>query len=171
MAFLEKFSHNVREENGCWIWTASLNNRGYGVAYHASGQHLAHRLAFTMDKGPIKDGLEIDHLCRTPACCNPSHLEAVTHSENMLRAPLKRDHCRNGHAFAGNEATVGGRRTCLTCRATGYRRRLEKCAAARAQPKCRRCAVEFIRTERQQRFCGTECRRLHRNERRWKGDK
>lgn len=29
---------------------------------------------------------ELDHLCRRPACCNPDHLEPVTHRTNMRRA-------------------------------------------------------------------------------------
>ena len=28
---------------------------------------------------------ELDHLCRTPACVNPEHLESVTHRENTAR--------------------------------------------------------------------------------------
>ena len=27
--------------------------------------------------GPIEDDLQIDHLCRNHACCNPDHLEPV----------------------------------------------------------------------------------------------
>lgn len=40
--------------------------------------------------GPVPAPLEIDHLCRNPACCNPAHLEAVTRSVNALRGHAAR---------------------------------------------------------------------------------
>jgi hypothetical protein len=45
----------------------------------------AHRIAYEAFRGPIAAGLEIDHLCRNPRCCNPVHLEPVTHRENVRR--------------------------------------------------------------------------------------
>jgi len=41
-------------------------------------------------KGPVPDGLELDHLCRVRSCCNPDHLEPVTHKENIRRGFLRR---------------------------------------------------------------------------------
>jgi hypothetical protein len=55
--------------------------------------------------GEVPKGLEIDHLCRKRECCNPEHLEVVTHKQNMQRAkwlnrPEKlRTHCKRGHPF------------------------------------------------------------------------
>ncbi len=46
---------------------------------------LTHRVMYEHWVGPIEVGLELDHLCRTKACCNPDHLEPVTRSENLLR--------------------------------------------------------------------------------------
>jgi hypothetical protein len=46
---------------------------------------LIHRKHYEQFKGPIPDGLEIDHTCRNTRCVNPEHLEAVTHAENLRR--------------------------------------------------------------------------------------
>jgi len=35
--------------------------------------------------GPIPAGHDIDHLCRTPPCCNPTHLEVVRRAVNTQR--------------------------------------------------------------------------------------
>jgi hypothetical protein len=61
---------------------------------------------FEIFKGPISGNLQIDHLCRNRACCNPEHLEAVSRKENILRgkAPsavnAKKTHCHRGHLLS-----------------------------------------------------------------------
>lgn len=69
----------------CWVWQKSINNRGYGVAYFKGGRGYAHRVYYERARGPIPDGLVVDHLCRVRACCNPDHLEVVTMTENLQR--------------------------------------------------------------------------------------
>ena len=70
----------------CWIWTAHLNNQGYGQ-FNLNGRlWLPHRLVYFAKHGAPKIlGKDVDHLCRTPSCCNPRHLEAVTHAVNCQR--------------------------------------------------------------------------------------
>ena len=80
----ERFWRFVSPEpnSGCWLWTGA-DTRGYG----ALGKNgLAHRVSFEMHVGPILPGLTLDHLCRTPACVNPAHLEPVTLAENVRRS-------------------------------------------------------------------------------------
>lgn len=71
-------------ETPCWVWQGYIAPNGYGKSRAAKFAHVAQ---WEITNGPVPDGLELDHLCRVPACVNPSHLEAVTHAENMRRAP------------------------------------------------------------------------------------
>ena len=74
--------------SGCWLWlAATMTQKGYeyGV-FRVTGRTLrAHRFSYEREKGPIPEGLELDHLCRNPYCVNPDHLDAVTHEENLRR--------------------------------------------------------------------------------------
>src|SRR3954467_13693409 len=65
----------------CWTWTRGLNN-GYGQVCYRGHNHNAHRLSYELFRGPIPDGLQLDHLCRNRACIYPGHLEPVTSAAN-----------------------------------------------------------------------------------------
>ena len=98
----ERFWEKVHMTETCWWWTAAKNNRGYGMfGVNTTTLVLAHRWAYEAVRGPIPEGLELDHLCRVPLCVNPAHLEAVTHIENVRRGnAVNRSMCRNGrHAM------------------------------------------------------------------------
>ncbi|MFF5973643.1 HNH endonuclease signature motif containing protein [Streptomyces sp. NPDC012769] len=82
--FLEKLI--VGHEGGHWSLASAQNNHGYHKFYYAGGQTYAHVVSYELFVGPVPDGLEVDHLCRATWCCNPAHLEAVTHSVNIRRA-------------------------------------------------------------------------------------
>jgi hypothetical protein len=104
--------------NGCWLWTASLSTNGYGQISVANRPVFAHRLSYEMLVGPIPKGLELDHLCRVRHCCNPAHLEPVTHVMNLRRSPLVTStHCKKGHEFTPGTTYVrpSGGRLCRIC--------------------------------------------------------
>lgn len=129
-ALVEKISVRlVRSDTNCWVWQGAKVRNGYGVVM-APGErrlHYTHRVMFEDEHGPIPPGMQIDHLCRNRACCNPAHLEAVTPAENSRRgispqaAKARRNqkpHCRHGHAFTPENSYFdpAGNRSCRECR-------------------------------------------------------
>lgn len=83
----------------CWLWTGAVNSKGYPSTGNGRGSSmLAHRAAYEALRGPIPDGMTIDHLCRVKLCLNPDHLEVVTRAENSRRGNFDIDtHCPRGH--------------------------------------------------------------------------
>lgn len=75
------------DPTGCAPWVGAIQSRGYGSVSVGEGKTaLAHRVAYEHVRGPIPDGMTIDHLCRNKRCINPHHLEVVTLAENIHRA-------------------------------------------------------------------------------------
>lgn len=71
--------YDIDPESGCWIWAKCLSADGYGIQVRGvNGKQftlLAHRFVYELLKGPIPEGLQLDHLCRkgpasTPATSN-----------------------------------------------------------------------------------------------------
>ncbi len=95
--FWRKF---VTSDTGCWLWTGPLTRKGYGRFKVADKPIQAHRWAYAYLRGPIPEGLTIDHLCRMRHCVNPRHMEVVTSRENTLRGfgvaaqYARRAHCK-----------------------------------------------------------------------------
>ena len=83
-----RLNSKIDKSGDCWLWTGSVNSRGYGGIIIDGKYFRAHRIMYEMFKGKIPKGLEVDHLCEVRTCVNPEHLEAVTHSENMKRSSL-----------------------------------------------------------------------------------
>lgn len=76
------------DRSGCWVWDGSTDGRGYGIVTVKGKLAKAHRVFYERFVGPISEGLELDHVCRNRLCCNPEHLDAVTHGENQRRRTI-----------------------------------------------------------------------------------
>lgn len=135
----DRFWAKVDTSGSCWLWTGAVSG-GYGSLGIDGKQYRAHRVAYEWLVGPIPTGLFLDHLCRTPLCVNPVHLEPVTNRENVMRGVrptnlTNGDTCRNGlHPWPASASPNGagryaGRMSCRECRRAKDRRRM---AARRA---------------------------------------
>lgn len=107
---IKRFWSKVEFKEGCWPWRGAIFSKTKGRGQFKVNKKTvkAHRYAYALIKGPIPDGLTIDHLCRNPNCVNPWHLEAVTQKVNASRV-IRQTHCKRGHE------RVAGTRRCKIC--------------------------------------------------------
>ena len=139
--WLERFFEKVEITEGCWIWRGAMG-RNYGVFTFDGKLRVAHRGLWEKIMGPVPAGMELDHLCRNPACVRLDHLEPVTRSENMKRSMpyrsmsgvaaenVAKTHCKAGHPYTEDNiyriANRPGARYCRDChkdRSREYARR------------------------------------------------
>lgn len=158
----ERFWSKVdrRGPDECWPWQRYCLPSGYAVfgkGPKANDKIAVHRMAYELAYGPIPEGTEVDHRrhsesacqlgkkCPHRRCCNPAHLEAVSHAVNHARSnvgagkphpwtagkPTARRGrfaavCQRGHP-QDMEAKAQGKRDCKECqRLMRLRRRIEK---------------------------------------------
>lgn len=133
----EVISRKVKKvPGGCWEWMGSINRDGYGQVGFRKKVWRVHRLVYLHLVGPI-DSPALDHLCRNRRCCNPEHLEPVSHRENTMRgvSPIAQNphktHCAKGHKYSGENLgfTRLGARACMTCRREFSKKRRVRHAA------------------------------------------
>jgi hypothetical protein len=105
---------------GCWLWSGSVNPQGYGLYGSARRRErrAAHRAVYELVKGPIPEGLTLDHKCRVRSCVNPEHMDAVPIAENIQRAPrVASGLCKRGHPIYRIYVSPTGKqqRVCTEC--------------------------------------------------------
>jgi len=122
------------EPTPCWIWLGSTDSSGYGTIKIQGKTWSTHKLAYVCIKGPVPEGLELDHKCSNTRCFNPEHLEPVTHQINIARGNSGRvfrekTHCPKGHPYdevntmwTTTKETNKLVRNCRICKRAGYNR-------------------------------------------------
>lgn len=74
---------NVERSPDCWLWTAGVNEDGYGSIRVGPSSVLSHRAAHFLGVGALASALCVCHRCDNPRCCNPGHLFLSDHTGNM----------------------------------------------------------------------------------------
>lgn len=145
---IESF-YDVDPKTGCWVWNGARKVAGYGSIRRDGRAWIAHRLLWTIHRGPIPEGMQVNHHCDNPPCVNPGHLFLGTQSDNMVDACRKRrvnapgiakgqparnalkTACKRGHPFTAENTLISvrdgrGKRNCRTCMAESKRRSLAR---------------------------------------------
>lgn len=124
----ERFKAKIAvRENGCWEWTASLGEKGYGRIRFDGVEFKAFAFVYAVMVGDIPEDRVLGHRCHDEAkargeciggmaclhrrCVNPKHLVVMTQKENL--SLLKRERC----STCGEKKTAhpGGKVRCMKC--------------------------------------------------------
>ena len=130
-----------------------MGSSGYGHVGEGGrgGREVSvHRVVWEHFRGPIPDGLELDHIdsCLRIRCCNPECLDPVTHLENQRRRAARRWCCGNGHEYTpeNTRITPQGWRDCRRCKADREAARRRRLREARQAATVERCSRGHLRT-------------------------
>lgn len=100
MTLAERLWGHVEKTDGCWNWTAAINDSGYGVITDRARKchHRAHRLSWELAHGPIPADQLVLHKCDNRRCVRPDHLFLGDHAENARDKVAKgRQRMGDGH--------------------------------------------------------------------------
>lgn len=85
------FWSHVEKTDGCWLWTGSTIQTGYGQLFHHGKHYPAHRLSYELHIGKIEGHVPghpereicVLHRCDEPRCVKPEHLFLGNDADNM----------------------------------------------------------------------------------------
>ena len=100
-----------RTDTGCWEWTGAPNSGGtYGRMRLNGRRYLAHVASYLLHVGPIPEGHELHHRCRSTRCVNPDHLVPKRRRDHKKEHWVT--HCSHGHPLIPGSFSVRFRRGC-----------------------------------------------------------
>ncbi len=86
---IERYWSKVNKTDSCWLWTAAIQQKGYGTLMCDKERHSVHRISWTLHNGQIPHGCFVCHKCDVPNCVNPEHLFLGDNTDNMQDASKK----------------------------------------------------------------------------------
>ena len=125
---IERFLKKVNKTKTCWLWTGSVDGKGYGC-FRVNGVLVkCHRWIYEYYVAMIPPDMTVHHKCYTRHCVNPAHLLVLSNKDNILDgsgicAKNKRKiYCKRRHKFSleNTYRRPDGGRECKICR---YRHR------------------------------------------------
>lgn len=87
-----------KKHTECWLWLGAKKPKGYGNLRRDKKYTTAHRVAWEITFGNIPKGMQVQHSCDNPSCCNPNHLMLGTVTSNyidMVKKNRANSHHRN----------------------------------------------------------------------------
>lgn len=116
---------SVRSPSGCLIWVGPIFPNGR-AKLTLGKNHLAYRLAYVLERGPIGDLLVMHH-CDNPRCIEPDHLFIGTNADNSADMTSKNRQAsreKNGGAKLTEQQVSEIRNAVPNGKLYGKRRRL-----------------------------------------------
>jgi len=72
------------EETSCWTYKGGTNGKGgYGRMYFNKKMRSVHKVVYELTSGKVPTGMVVHHVCGHKLCCNPDHLQAISHRLNI----------------------------------------------------------------------------------------
>lgn len=140
----------ILPETGCWRWSGTVHEKGFGRLYENSKQKAAHVVYAEEWGGPVPEGMFVHHdlpahRCIGDLCCNPQHMslsgqrksakrtaEKIPVADSIPASAPKR--CPNGHLMTPDNVVTEKRnghpkQRCRTCRQESWRKNSARRAA------------------------------------------
>ncbi len=121
-----RFWPHVEKGEGCWRWTGAQGRTGHGTINLGGGRFGgAHRVAYTLTRGPIPEGMSVCHTCDNGWCVRPEHLFLGTQGDNIRDMIAKGrgrgqfttvTHCLRGHEYTPENTKRQRHSNCRSCR-------------------------------------------------------
>jgi len=103
-------------EQGCWIWQKSVNNRGRPNCSIKGVKRLAYTHSYQAYHNKIlASGEYLCHSCDNPLCCNPEHVFEGDNQTNQLDYIAKHGEIKNGNNSGPTYVNTGIERSSTIC--------------------------------------------------------
>jgi hypothetical protein len=78
-------SNTIRDDSGCLLYMGRLDEDGYARISYQGRMCLGSHVVFELYYGAIPEAHEVDHICHVRRCVEPTHLQALTHRQNVIQ--------------------------------------------------------------------------------------
>ncbi len=89
---IERLLSYTKPNGECLEYTGATDKKGYARIYWRSRNQIGSRVAYTLAKHEIDEGMVIMHTCDNPPCINPEHLKQGTQYDNSMDSVSKGRH-------------------------------------------------------------------------------